>query len=152
MSPMAASTGIERKYFLSEKHIIFFDRCNGTLIPNYAGRSGIDSLVRGYTGNIPQDMDGWHALWSKDGIAYKLCLRRVNLRPYRENTNLNKEELRAAKERGDSFLYDEEVTLTFMEPKDNANICELERFFKKVRSLGFREVQGKDLKYPPTIT
>ncbi|PIN94184.1 hypothetical protein COU56_03050 [Candidatus Pacearchaeota archaeon CG10_big_fil_rev_8_21_14_0_10_31_9] len=148
---MAASTEIERKYFLSENHIIFFNSCNGTLISNYAGRSMIDSFVRNYTGNIPQDMDGWHALWSKDGIAYKLCLRRVNLRPYRENTHLNEEELRVAKERGDSFLYDEEVTLSSIEPRDDEHRHELERFFKKVRGLGFREVQRKDLKCPPAI-
>src|SRR3989339_1922260 len=122
---MAVKRKLERKYFLSQNHFVLFNNDNGRLIPNYAGRSMLDSLVMKYTNHISQSQEGWHASWSDKGIAYKVSLRRINLRPFREIYAVNEKEIQRAKERGDTFLYDEEVIISFIEPREEERRGEL---------------------------
>ena len=144
---MAVKRKLERKYFLSQNHFVLFNNDNGRLIPNYAGRSMLDSLVMKYTNHISQSQEGWHASWSDKGIAYKVSLRRINLRPFREIYAVNEKEIQRAKERGDTFLYDEEVIISFIEPREEERRGELEMFLAEIKGLGFTSIERKDLKY-----
>ena len=144
---MAVKRKLERKYFLSQNHFVLFNNDNGRLIPNYAGRSMLDSLVMKYTNHISQSQEGWHASWSDKGIAYKVSLRRINLRPFREIYAVNEKEIQRAKERGDTFLYDEEVVVSFIELKDDGEKKQLEDILAEIKGLGFKSIERKDLKY-----
>ncbi|MBS3072329.1 hypothetical protein J4477_00670, partial [Candidatus Pacearchaeota archaeon] len=94
-----------------------------------------------------QSQEGWHASWSDKGIAYKVSLRRINLRPFREIYAVNEKEIQRAKERGDTFLYDEEVIISFIEPREEERRGELEMFLAEIKGLGFKSIERKDLKY-----